>query len=298
MRTVLFAIASMAMTACLVGEVEPVDPGPGSGGIPGIPGVGGDAESLFTTTVAPIMRGCAGAPGACHVGNQAFPPPFLGTGPETEYYTALVGDVAANGNFQAANARLLLKLEAGPHQGLNYTPDQVATITAWLDAELLARNPDGTPPPGVNLLAEFSGCMNLEDWEAANMGAWATKPSSDSVCSACHGGGLSRFFANLDSTKMFEANKYEVFIGGFLAVGKDMITGEPAVVPAEARLVYIGSGEAGDIHPNFGTNAAQDPYFLSIVQFIQLTEARKVAGGCGPAEFPKVPLEPPAEVQQ
>jgi hypothetical protein len=136
------------------------------------------------------------------------------------------------------------------------------------------------------LLAEWAGCMRLDDWTASNMGHWADKQTTeDGPCSTCHDDGLARFYANADSTGMFAMHRYELYIIGFFTVKVDP-DGTQTVVPALGKLRRMGRG---NFHPNYLTDEEGDPDFASLQQFHDLTMTRKRGGQCGPAEFPAAP---------
>jgi len=153
------------------------------------------------------------------------------------------------------------------------------------DAGAVVDEPDAEPPPvDVEPLAEWSGCMTIANWDTAQMGSWANKPTEGgTVCSSCHGDGLAKFNASTDPNEMFQYNRYEVFITGFFTLTVD--GGVVSVVPATDKLMRKGSGEGN--HPTFIT-APSDIYFQRLQQFYDLTAATKAAGGCGPAEFPPI----------
>lgn len=151
------------------------------------------------------------------------------------------------------------------------------------DAGSVVDEPDATPvPTDTEPLAEWSGCMTLGNWEAAGMGAWSNKATEGgTVCSSCHGDGLARFNSNVDTTAMYQYNRYEVFITGFFTLsGED---GEVVVVPATEKLDNKGAGSNN--HPTYITSPG-DPYYQALDQFYQLTLQQKAAGLCGPATFP------------
>lgn len=293
MRIVLATIASLAFAGCLVGDVDPVAPEDTTPVVPNpnqpLPeGDAAAAKAAFDTSVAPIMQQKCGG---CHTAQGGFTPLFLGAGPVDGYYTALVADTLVNGGFRAESARLLLKLQIGPHQGVTYSQDEVTTISNWLTAELAVRNPGQKPgdiPPAapVDALAQWSGCMTLSDWQQTNMGQWANKQTNDGdTCAACHGNGLARFATNPQSTTMFEANRFELFINGFFAVELDPVSGEGKIIPAVAKLKYMGSNTPGNNHPRYNIND-NDQNFQRLQQFYQLTSARVESGECGAAQFP------------
>jgi hypothetical protein len=138
---------------------------------------------LFDTNVFPILNAkCSGA--ACHseTAQGATLTRFVATDAARGWtvatnYTALVG------NFTATNAPILTYVKPGTHQGVSYSTDDEAKITAWLNKEVELRNgqPGGTQPTGGETLSqaservlnEFRGCMTLADFQAADMAdAW------------------------------------------------------------------------------------------------------------------------------
>lgn len=162
------------------------------------------------------------------------------------------------------------------------TPDEDPT-PAGPDAGAVEDEPDAEPlPTDSDPYAEFSGCMTIANWDTAQMGAWANKPTEGgTVCASCHGEGLARFHTDADPNSMFQYNRYEVFITGFFTL--EVQDGEVIVVPAMDKLILKGAGEGS--HPTYITGPG-DPYFQALQQFHELTLATKAAGGCGPAEFP------------
>jgi hypothetical protein len=174
---------------------------------------------------------------------------------------------------------------------VTYTAEQRDVIQSWLDAEALERGDgdgDGEVdrPPSVNVLAEWAGCMRLDDWAATSMGGWANKETEeDGPCSTCHADGLARFFAGVDSSEMFAMHRYELYIIGFFTVKVDP-DGTETVVPALGKLRRMGRG---NFHPGYATDEEGDAQFASLVEFHRLTMNRKTSGQCGPAEFPAAP---------
>ncbi len=281
------ATALLLLVAGCTGTYQPIDPdripdGDGEGG-----GEMTAAERLFQDQVRPILsRKCA----ACHTTAAAgVQPKFLGQG-ESSYYDEIVRYPSVTGNFDAGLAGILIKIAAG-HYAVIYSAGEQEALAAWLAAEALARgdgDDDGTvdQPPAVNALAEFSGCMSLDDWTLSNMARWADKETEqDGPCQTCHDDGLARFFAGPDGTEMFSMHRYELYVIGFFTVKVDP-DGTQEVVPALAKLRRMGSG---NFHPRYQTDQEGDAEFAALAQFHQLTLARKENGQCGPAEFPAAP---------
>jgi len=271
----------LAASAGCSGILDPgSDPGitpPGGGPDAGTGGGGSAAKQLFDTNVKPLLTNCNDA--ACHAGPGTYPPKFLGTGDDTTWYDSVVATPEVTGNFDPSLASLISHL-ATTHQGLPaWTTAQTTDITNWMLAERDERgldDPNNTPPGDP--LAEWSGCMTLDNWNAAGMGDWAQKTAEGgTVCSSCHGAGLKQFDTNTDSDTMFARNRYEVFITGFFTVTNGK------VVPAYDKITTKSNGDNN--HPTFQSGTG-DPYYQKLQNFYDLTMAAKNAGTCGPAQFP------------
>ncbi|RMH40872.1 MAG: hypothetical protein D6689_12505 [Deltaproteobacteria bacterium] len=285
---------ALLATAC-AGELEPLNPSdpepptPPPSGSPdaGVPEPTGDDPSvLFSTNVQPIVARCAGE--ACHTG-VGTPLKFLGSPSPDDDYESITAFPSVTGNFQPALANMLLKIDAGGHYGQSYTQAERDAIVAWLQAESRVRadaDDDGEPDPppaSTNAFAEWSGCMTKANWDAAQMGDWADKRAEGGdTCSTCHADGAFRFNTNPTNDTMFTMNRTELYIIGFFTV-KVNADGSQQVIPAYDKLERMGNGST--LHPRFDYGP-DDPYFQRLAEFHQLTEQTKLAGQCGPAQFP------------
>lgn len=300
------ALGTMALLgpAACVGELAP---GPGTGNSPDAgPATGSDAdttgadgEALFAENIAPMIAGCGVA--GCHTGEGTDPLKFLGLGGNENYYGSIVNYAQVHGGWDMSQASMITKLEIAaangvPHYGYQpWNAEQLTMIDEWFAAEKAAREGDnggGEPvdPTGPTdsrtLLAEWSGCMTLENWEASEMGTWDNKGTNNGQCANCHNEG--QFWININPTSeiMFEMNRYELFITGFFAP-KMNPDGTGEVVPAYDKLVRVGQGnQGGSLHPTFNTDIENDVYFQRLTEFYNLTKALKDAGQCGPSGFP------------
>ncbi len=245
------------------------------------------AQRLFQEEVVSILESkCA----ACHAaGVSGTQPKFLGA-TEGAYYDEIVRYPSVTGDFDPGLAGILTKITRG-HYSVTYSGEETAAIEGWLEAEALERGDgdgdgDVDRPAAVNALAEWSGCMRLDDWAAASMGRWADKETDeDGPCMNCHSDGLARFFAAPDSSEMFAMHRYELYVIGFFTVKVDA-DGNQSVVPALGKLRRMGKG---NFHPSYATDEEGDAEFASLLQFHQLTMAHKDNGECGPAAFPAAP---------
>jgi hypothetical protein len=89
-----------------------------------------------------------------------------------------------------------------PHYA-TYTASEAQAVTQWIALESAWRNTGGTTQ--VDLLAQWSGCMQFADFQTANMeNAWANMNAPDGnpagTCKQCHanGDGASYFVASTE----------------------------------------------------------------------------------------------------
>jgi hypothetical protein len=253
------------------------------------------AMGMFNSDVRPIlMAKCSAA--ICHGGTDVSPIKFC---PDSaaDYYNVVTGyEAQLLGYFDKNTAPIITKIVPGPHNSVTYGADQ-AKIEAWLDAEYAARqtgmNPPTTPPTGGNspgqiserLLQEWSGCMNLTDWNTAGVAqAWANKGSGEGPCIRCHINGQASMIATDESERMFNVittNRY--FMSTYFA---------PNVVdPNNARMEInrpeferVGTNQYPHIeHPSFNVDGNA---MNKLTDFYNLTAARVAAGTCDPPRLP------------
>ncbi len=240
-----------------------------SGNIDGGGPAGGAGESMFSSTVSPMLRtACAG----CHEGAGAGPA-FMGEAGGDDDYLQLLSNSRVVGNFNSASALLLTK---GSHSGATWwDPGQQAKIAAWLDAELADFGDNGIP----DVLAEWVGCMTIQNWNDSGIGEWANKETDqDATCGGCHSDGEYGFHANATSDTMFIQQRTSLGIGSFFQVSAAGVT--PEVVPAAAKLRSKCSG--ANLHPSC---AVDDEYVEYLDRFYKLTRATLAAGLCNPPGY-------------
>jgi hypothetical protein len=299
MRTQLLAAIAMASLVGCVGAVDPSGPGTDPGDDePGDPTptnpAGGDlsaAKQLFDDNVFPILNAkCAGS--TCHATTSqgATLTRFVAPSPADGWEVA-TGYVALVGNFTPDAAPILTQIEPG-HQSVLYEATEVTKITEWLNKEVELRNGQSTTPtPGSEslsaaserVLAEFGGCMTLDDFQQADMAdAWGNlNAQNNQNCENCHATGGEGFVASRNETFMWDvfSNRKYYFLQ-YLTV--DLLNGaaEAKVIMNRASFLGVSRGQAPHIeHPTF--NAQDNNGMDALEEFYNLVMARKTAGLCG-----------------
>jgi mono/diheme cytochrome c family protein len=272
-------------------------------------GVGDDGEDpvltpgriMFDEQVKPMV---AAACASCHagaidaVGDTSLN--YLGATGETGYYAAIVAEPSVTGGFNPDLANLILKGEHDAGNARAWTQTEMDTIAEWLITEADDRGiplDDGGIDPGTTTpttsreaLAQWSACMNIDDWNTSLVFQWADKGSERGQCMSCHNQGAGGFFANDDSDLMFEMNKYEIYI-------TTLFTAAPVNVadPSQGYMVLVNEQKLRQKanatgHPSYNPDGGNQMQYLR--NFYDLTMARVQAGTCAPPGFPTTP---PAE---
>lgn len=274
LTTILF----LAATGC-VGDIGDDNPGTGSGSGSG----SGDtraAKEIFKADVHPAVAKCAGL--ACHNTDAtatAAKSKFYSPDAEASYQaTVMAPNLIGSPEFSSI-APILTYVQAG-HQGITYSPDDTAKITAWLAAETKERTPTdgGNQPPPFDVkasLKEWSGCMSLENFQASNMTqAWSTLGADNlQKCLNCHNGGVDGFLISANAEQFFTglSTQTEYLIKYFS-------------VDVAARKVIVGTGafESANKITNHPTFPIENPGMVALKKFYDLTVARKEANQCDP----------------
>lgn len=295
--TLLAAIAMVGLAGC-VGGIEsgtgdPLGSPDGDGNDNGDNPAGGDlteAKRLFDDNVFPLIQKCGAA--ACHgeAAQGATLTRFVAAEPSRGWsvatnYTALVG------NFVSTAAPILTYIQGRGHQGMaDWSADEVTKITAWLDKEVALRNGQTTPPPGnetlsqatERVLAEFAGCMNITNFQLANMVAWADVDAQNNTqCRDCHVNGGEGFIATVNQDNFYNvlsSRKY-YFLQYFTV---DLTQGAAAakVIINEVSMRGVATGQDPHReHPRFDLD---NEGMAASQAFYDLTLARQAAGQCDP----------------
>lgn len=285
--TLLAACASLALgaTGCLVGEIDdpnaPIDTPPDTSG--GTidpspenppPAATQNPEELFTSQVAPALAATCGLAG-CHAAG-AQDPAFVAADPATSYTLIKNFKDQLFPGYSTVNSRLLENGEGGGHYGASFDTLQVQAIQNWLALEA-AQPVDNTVSP----LAEWSGCMDLAEFQAAGVAdAWADKGTNQGNCDACHNLGADGFIASNVDVRVFDTITQDPgFMLSYFTIDE---TGTNVIVNT-ARFQKVGQRQAPHLaHPAFNVNGnAMD----RLQNFYQQTLARKTAGTCLPPRF-------------
>ncbi len=300
MRNILLSVVAAAgLVGCVGGIDMPSGPPNGSGSNPGSGSDNGPAamaaRQAFDTGVYPIIS-AAGRCVACHsaAGPSGNDTGFVGTSATNGYDTA-VGYVALTGDLTTAGSPILAKIAAG-HEGQSYTDDEKTKITAWLNAELTKRSSSGgtgtgsgsgttTESPGAattRLTNEWSGCMTLANFTAANMIAFGNMRADNSACKTCHVNGeygqiasdvADPFFTLISTNRYYMAQYFTVDLSQGVAAAQ--------IIPNTKSLTNMGLAIAPHTeHPRFTFGGSTGDTALKA--FYTSTMAAKTAGTCGP----------------
>lgn len=295
MRTFLGLIASLGLVAC-VGGIDT----PPAGGDDDDGGVGGggsgsaavEAKRMFEQDVYPIVKGkCIG----CHssLGPAGNITGFVSPEVADSYITA-TGYQAVVGNWTPDGAPVLTIVTQQAHKGQSYAADEVTKITNWLNKELEARagggggGPTGTETPAQltqRLVNEWTGCMTLENFTAANMTAWGNvNAGGGGQCKTCHGlGEYGHIASNVDQPFFDIISQDKYYLAQYFSVD---IPNKKVIVNTRS---FTGVGERlppHQAHPGF--NPTENNGFAALEQFYTLTETAKAAapgGVCGPSKL-------------
>ncbi len=132
-------------------------------------------------------------------------------------------------------------------------------------------------PTADQLVAEWSGCMTLDSFTAANMIAWANVATTlNQRCGGCHTGGAEGFIASPDPAIMFKAiSEQKTFLLQYFTV--DSAAGK-MIVNTASFLGVNGSGHP--THPRF--NAMVNAGMTALQAFYTTTAAKQAAHTCDP----------------
>ncbi|HEU0029581.1 MAG TPA: hypothetical protein VFQ53_03035 [Kofleriaceae bacterium] len=268
MRTAI--VCALALAGCLPDDLPITD---------GTPPADASARELFESEVHPILaRSCIG----CHrngapSGNVTG---FVDPSAQASY-DLVVGYRAVVGDFSEANAPVLTFVTRDHHKGLSYSTADVAAIVRWLSAEVDEREPTSEPQPvsKEQAMQEWSGCMSLENFRAANMEAWRNVPTTAGVCEKCHNLGEYGQITTIEQP-FFDAitQERQYFLQYF-----NYSAEQQQIVINETTLAAVAQGLAPhEAHPRF---ELENEGTIALRAFYDLTKQRKAAGTCDPSRL-------------
>lgn len=247
---------------------------------------GQTAREIFDEEAQPALEAeCQ----ACHEGTGAVPYKFMGLADAADDYDKLVNDAALHGGWDPVAATLLTK---GVHDGGRapaFSTDGGDAVRRWILQEAIERpdtpiNPTG-PQNARDALAKFSACMKEADWNTTAVGiAWANHNSTGGGCYSCHSQGAGAFIADIDSSRMFQLTRREIFIETMFK--GQQVSGVWTVVPS----LRICNKKSDPGHPGYVCDQL-DADMQRIEDFVELTNAG-LANCTEPAGFPTGPLAP------
>jgi len=294
MRTFHLAAAAIALALGSAACVGSLTPGPGGDDGEPDPDPVSAARQAFDTDVKPMLQtACA----SCHTGAiDSTPLKYLGTGPTDGYYTAVTAEESVTGGFDPGLSNLLNK---GEHDGGNaraWTQPEKELITSWLLLEAEERNieTDPNPNPGTltpttsrEALAQFSGCMTIDDWLTSQVYRWADKGTERGQCMSCHNQGAGGYYASDDDNEMFEMNRFEIYLTTFFTAAPVSVT-DPTQgyhVLVNEQKIRQKANAVG--HPSYNPDGGDQMTYL--YNFYNLVQGRITAGTCPAQGFPEAP---------
>jgi hypothetical protein len=259
---------------------EGTNPGPDSGSNPS----GKMGQTVYTRDVHPAMNKCSG--GACHNADAvsaALGKYYLPDAAQAYTKITMAPTIIGSGAQAFSSiAPILTKIAAG-HQGVTYSPDEISKITNWLSVETNERKDDMPSMPTVDpkmVLATFSGCLTLADFNTAQMAQrWsALAASNNQKCLNCHQGGLEGFMVSANAQIFFDTiTQQSAYMLKYFAVDTNS-------TPAKV-IINTGSMTNAGVtlvaHPRF--NPTDNIGMTALRQFYDLAVAKQTAGTCGPS---------------
>ncbi len=270
-------IACFALASGCVGGVT--DPGPGDNtptpDAPVTP-IGKAGKQLYMNTVHSTVTAAKCSSPACH-GQPNDTIYGFAEMDASAAYEKIVKLPTLVGTFTPASAAFLTKIDTTPeHYATTYSAADKAAITAWLAQEVMDRSDGSSPPPidPIAKLREFSGCMKLADFTAANMIRWGQMAAANGqACKNCHAQGQASFITGNGT-----AGNAEQFFTT-LTTQKDLLL-KYFTVDATGKVV-INTGSQTNAGVNIENHPRYDPTtnlgMAALQDFYMRAEAHRVA---------------------
>lgn len=253
------------------------------------PPTASSAKPKFESDVKPVLMAKCGQ-AACHGGAGSVPIKFVPTDAAQVYDVVLsFADKLVNSDFDKNKAQLLTKI-AGGHNGATYSATEKSGIEGWLDAERAARAAGGTPTVSARakLLAEWSGCMDLNDWNTDGVAAaWAQKQTGEGQCQQCHVNAQG-WLADQQSQRVFdiltqEKNPKGGYFMEYYFTVDTTDAANPKMIVNTGLITRASQGIAQ--HPRFDPNTDNQNAMQKLQSFFTKTQARMTAKTCGASKL-------------
>jgi hypothetical protein len=266
-----------------------IGPPPGTGSDMGGDGGGSaTARDFFNGNVYVAIANTCGASG-CHSsttpGTNApgFVNPTAPTQDDSAAWTTITGLTNVVGQYTATAP--ILSIPNGAHYA-KFTPTQVTAVTQWLSLELAWRSMETGGTPQTDFLADWSGCMQIDDFITAGVAKAYAKQvdTNQGYCENCHvnGQAQSYFIASPDPERMFTAmTTYREYLSTYFTVD----TASSQVVVNMAPYQLAAEGGINGEHPK-NWDPANNKGMDAMNTFFQLTMAHAngtTAPACGPS---------------
>jgi|GEM_PF-1821448 len=282
---------------------DPSGTGTNNGGSTTTTPTTGDAKSLFTSKVYPLLK--TGEPQgktqctACHVSGVSGATIFLGADAESSYTAMQTQGMISS----PANSKLLLH---GEHTGPALTAEQAGAITSWLNAETAAKGLPGGTGTGTGTTADggtttvgpiqtlassldgFASCMDITDWNTNGLqnlyNTQTNAGNGNPSCGDCHAQGDGGNYMSTNQQQTFDMNKVFPYIKRMVSGTVDPNTGAFKGLVAAKRWELKGvesqtcNRATQNCHPRYTLNTNQ---INGINAFVSKTLTKLANGQCG-----------------
>jgi hypothetical protein len=233
---------------------------------------GTKARVLFDRDVYPVIDKKCGNAG-CHAETETRNGPFVDD-VATEGYDRAVGQPKLVGGF-TTQAPILTKIGNG-HNNVTYSTGELGKIQKWLVKEVEER---GTT---VDLIAEWSGCLDLSSFVATGMApAFGDGYTDGGYCKTCHALGEYDHIASDQPAPFFNTlSTKRTYIGQYFTLDAS----KTKVVVNEDNLRTVAYGlPPHSTHPRF--DYENDPEMVVLRDFYDLTATRLAQKLCTSPRF-------------
>ncbi|MDX2089649.1 MAG: hypothetical protein SFX73_17470 [Kofleriaceae bacterium] len=279
MRLTTLVTAVLFATGCMGGIEETGTPNPTN---PDAPPPAAGAKALYTGSVhSVVLAKCSGS--GCHAQSGVTGIYGFAVTDAEASYTQVTSLPTLVGTY-SADSRILTKID-GTHYAITYSADDKSKISAWLAAELSERNANGMPPVDpVQRLAQWSGCMSLDNFTTSNMPtAWGNLAANNlQKCANCHAGGAYAFMSGNGNAEIFFntiTSQKDLLLKYFT------VDATGAIIINEAAFKNAGVDLPPDTdHPEF--NPTTNAGMTALTEFYNLTKTRQLMNLCDPPRLP------------